>query len=318
MAKYIAKRILQAIPLLLVISFIVFTLIYIAPFDVVDSMTQPNMTEEQIDLLRERLGLNQPFLVQYGIWLQNIFMGNFGNSLVTQQPIAQELMLRIPNTMLLVIPSYLTAMVIAIVLGLVAAANRGGWVDKLISFIASIGIALPTFWFAMVLIYIFGYQLNWFGIVGMYTVGGDRSFGDLLNHFVLPYLTLTVNFFPRILRYVRSSAMTQLDEDYVTVQRSLQASKREIFTNHIRKHILIPVATQLGLALPMLVTGAIITETVFSWPGIGPYLMSATRGLDYPVIMAVMLLSATLVIMGNLLADVLYFVFDPRIRREES
>ncbi|MBF0779934.1 MULTISPECIES: ABC transporter permease [unclassified Granulicatella] len=316
MLKYIIKRILQVIPMLLLISFIVFSLIYIAPFDVVDSMTTPNMTQEQIDLLREKSGLNQPFLVQYFAWLQNIVAGNFGKSLVTQQSVLPELLTRIPNTMILVIPAYLTAILLAIILGLVASAYKGTWIDKLIDGIASFGIAIPTFWFAMILIYILGYQLNIFEIVGMYTVGQERTFGNFLSHFVMPYLTLTVNFFPRLLRYVRASAMQQLTQDYVSVQKAYQASKFTIFAKHISRHVMIPVVTQLGLALPMMVTGAIITETVFSWPGVGPYLMTATRGLDYPVIMAVMLLSSTLVILGNLLADILYFIVDPRIRRE--
>lgn len=316
MTKYIIKRILQAIPLLLIISLIVFFLIYIAPFDVVDSITTPNMSEEQIALIRERSGVDKPFWIQYAIWLKNILTGNFGHSLVTQQSIAQDLLTRIPNTMVLVIPAYITATLLAITLGLIAAAHRGKFLDKFLDWVASMGIAIPTFWFAMLLIYIFGYQLNWFGIVGMYTVGKERTFLDFLSHFILPYTTLTVNFFPRTLRYVRSSAMQQLNEEYVTVQRAFHASKKTIFANHIRPHIMIPVVTQIGLALPMMVTGALITETVFSWPGVGPYLMTATRGLDYPVIMAVMLLSASLVILGNLLADVLYFVVDPRIRRE--
>lgn len=316
MFKYIVKRVIQAIPLLLIISFIVFSLISIAPFDVIDAMALPEMTQEQVELLYKEHGLDKPFLARYWSWLQNVLTGNLGKSIITKQSIAQELATRIPNTMILVIPSYLTALAVAIGLGLLASSHKGGFLDKLIDFVASMGIALPTFWFAMILIYVFGYQLNWFAIVGMYSVGSDRSFGDFLSHFVLPYITLTVNFFPRTLRYVRSSAIQQTKEDYVVVQRAYRANRFDIFSKHISRHILIPVVTQIGLALPMLVTGALITETVFSWPGVGPYLMTATRALDYPVIMAVMLLSSTLVILGNLLADVLYFVVDPRIRRE--
>lgn len=315
MFQYILKRILQAIPLLLVISFIVFSLIHLAPYDVIDSMTTPNMSQSQIDLLRERYGLNEPFLVQYFIWLKNIVSGDLGYSLVTQKSIAQEMVVRIPNTIRLVLPAYLTALLLAITLGLIAGANKGKFLDRLIDGIASIGIAVPTFWFAMILIYFFGYHLNWFSIIGMHTVGKEGDFTDYINHFILPYLTLTVAFFPELTRYIRSSTMQQVSEDYVVVQRAFHATKWQIFSRHISRNVLIPVVTQIGLALPMLVTGAIITETIFAWPGVGPYLMSATKSLDYPVIMAMMLLSATLVILGNLLSDVLYSIVDPRIRK---
>lgn len=131
----------------------------------------------------------------------------------------------------------------------------------------------------------------------------------------MPYLTLTWAFFPRLTRYIRASAIEQISEDYVMVQKSYHASKTEIFVKHIGRNVMIPIVTQIGMALPMLVTGALITESIFSWPGVGPYLMTATRSLDYPVIMAVMLFSATLVILGNLLADILYSIVDPRIRQ---
>ena len=317
MLKYILKRVLQAIPLLLVISFIVFTLIYFAPFDASDAVITPNMTQEQIDLIRMRYGLDQPFITQYFTWLVNILHFDFGNSLISQHSIASELAVRIPNTMKLIIPAYLTALILAIVLGLLAAANKGKWIDRVIDGIASFGIAVPTFWFAMILIYLLGYKLDLFPIIGMNTIG-QTGFKDFMHHFIMPYITLTVAFFPDLTRYIRSSAMEQLSEDYVTVQKAFHATKWQIFFRHISRNVWIPVVTQLGLALPMLVTGAIITETIFGWPGVGPYLTTATRSLDYPVIMALMLFSATLVILGNLLADVLYSVVDPRIRKGGS
>ena len=238
-----------------------------------------------------------------------------GFSLVSQNSIAQELAVRIPNTIRLVLPAYLTALLLAILLGLLAAANKGKVWDRLIDGIASLGIAVPTFWFAMILIYLFGYRLNLFPIIGMYTVGKEGDFNDFLQHFILPYATLTVAFFPELTRYIRASATQQVSEDYIVVQQAFHATKWQIFSRHISRNVLIPIVTQIGLALPMLVTGAIITETIYGWPGVGPYLMSATKSLDYPVIMAIMLLSATLVILGNLLADVLYSIVDPRIRK---
>ena len=315
MIRYILKRILQAIPLLLVISFIVFTLIHLAPYDAIDSQITSNMSQEEINILREQSGLNKPFLIQYVDWLGQILSGNFGHSLVTHNSVGEEILAKIPNTISLVLPAYITALIIAIVLGLLAAANKGKWQDKFIDAVASLGIATPSFWIAMIFIYVLGYQLNLFPIIGMHTIGKEGDFGDFLSHFIMPYLTLTIVFFAELTRYVRSSALSQTNEEYVVVQQAFQATKTQIFTRHIIKNVLIPVITQVGMSLPMLVTGAIITETVFSWPGIGPYITQATRALDYPIIMAVMLLSATLVIVGNLISDILYSIVDPRIRR---
>ena len=315
MTRYILKRILQAVPLLLVISFIVFTLIHLAPYDAIDAQITSNMSQEEINILREQSGLNKPFLIQYVDWLGQILSGNFGHSLVTHNSVGEEILAKIPNTISLVLPAYITALIIAIVLGLLAAANKGKWQDKFIDAVASLGIATPSFWIAMIFIYVLGYQLNLFPIIGMHTIGKEGDFGDFLSHFVMPYLTLTIVFFAELTRYVRSSALSQTNEEYVVVQQAFQATKTQVFTRHIIKNVLIPVITQVGMSLPMLVTGAIITETVFSWPGIGPYITQATRALDYPIIMAVMLLSATLVIVGNLISDILYSIVDPRIRR---
>ena len=315
MIRYILKRILQAVPLLLVISFIVFTLIHLAPYDAIDAQITSNMSQEEINILREQSGLNKPFLIQYVDWLGQILSGNFGHSLVTHNSVGEEILAKIPNTISLVLPAYITALIIAIVLGLLAAANKGKWQDKFIDAVASLGIATPSFWIAMIFIYVLGYQLNLFPIIGMHTIGKEGDFGDFLSHFIMPYLTLTIVFFAELTRYVRSSALSQTNEEYVVVQQAFQATKTQIFTRHIIKNVLIPVITQVGMSLPMLVTGAIITETVFSWPGIGPYITQATRALDYPIIMAVMLLSATLVILGNLISDILYSIVDPRIRR---
>ena len=315
MIRYILKRILQAVPLLLVISFIVFTLIHLAPYDAIDAQITSNMSQEEINILREQSGLNKPFLIQYVDWLGQILSGNFGHSLVTHNSVGEEILAKIPNTISLVLPAYITALIIAIVLGLLAAANKGKWQDKFIDAVASLGIATPSFWIAMIFIYVLGYQLNLFPIIGMHTIGKEGDFGDFLSHFIMPYLTLTIVFFAELTRYVRSSALSQTNEEYVVVQQAFQATKTQIFIRHIIKNVLIPVITQVGMSLPMLVTGAIITETVFSWPGIGPYITQATRALDYPIIMAVMLLSATLVIVGNLISDILYSIVDPRIRR---
>ena len=314
MAKYITKRVIQAIPMLLIITIICFGLMNLAPYNAIDTFVTPKMSVAQVEAIKIKYGFDQPVPVQYIKWLGNILQGDFGNSILTKQKISSDLLIRIPNTIKLVLPSYLTAFILAIVLGLIAGMNKNKWLDKLIDGFCSIGIAVPSFWLAMIFIYIFAYQLQIFPIMGMHTIGMENNFGDYLRHFALPYLTLTLAFLPDLVRYVRSSTIGQLSEDYVMVQRAFGAGKYEILFKHVGKNVLLPIITKLGMALPMLVTGAIITETVFGWPGIGPYFIAGIRGFDYPIVMAILLLSATLVILGNLMSDILYCLTDPRIK----
>ena len=317
MARYIGRRLLIAIPLLLIITILCFMLMHLAPYDAIDAMTSPKMSADTVALIKAKYGYDQPIYVQYVRWLGGLLSGNFGYSIVTKQSIGSELAVRIPNTIILVLPSYLVAYVLAIVLGLFAGMHHGSRADKIIDGIASIGIALPSFWFSMMLILIFGYSLKLLPIVGMSTVG-DGTLIDLIRHYILPFVTLVVAFLPDNLRYVRSSTITQSSEDYVTVQKAFGSTHNEIMFHHICKNVLTPILTKLGMAMPLLITGAVITESVFSWPGVGPYFITAIKGMDYPVVMIVLVLSATFVILGNLLADVLCAMVDPRIRQGEG
>lgn len=317
MAKYILKRILQAIPLIIIISIICFVLIQLAPYNAVDTMITPKMSEETVNLIKAKYGFDKPVYIQYLLWIKGILGGNFGYSIITHESIVNDLLARIPATIILVLPSYIIALIISIILGLVAGSNKNKLIDKIIDGFSSIGIAVPSFWFAMILIFIFGYKLGVFPIIGMNTIGKEGSIGDFLLHFIMPSTVLVVAFLPDLIRYVRSSTITQISEDYVMVQKAFGASKREILFKHVCKNILLPIVTKMGMALPMLITGAMITETVFGWPGVGPYFVNAVKALDYPIIMDILLLSSSLVILGNLLSDILYCVIDPRIREME-
>ncbi|WP_374721340.1 ABC transporter permease [Peribacillus tepidiphilus] len=314
MLRYIVKRLLQAIPLLFLISVICFMLIQLAPYDAVDAMTTPNMTEETVQLIKEKYGLDKPAYVQFFYWIKGILQGNLGYSIVTHQSIAEDLMTRIPNTIALVLPAYIVALFLAIVLGLVAGAKKGKWADKWIDGFCSIGISIPSFWFAMILIFIFGYRLNLLPILGMNIIGQEESIQDLVMHLILPCTVLTFAFLPELTRFVRSSTIGQLSEDYVMVQKAYGESGFMILYKHVLRNVLLPIVTIVGMSLPILVTGAFVTETVFGWPGIGPYFVKAIQGFDYPVVMAIMLLSSSLVIIGNLLSDILYVIIDPRIK----
>lgn len=185
MLKYIIKRIAQAIPLLILITVICFTMINLAPYDAVDAITTPDMSAAEIEARREAYGLNDPVYVQYLRWFNNILHGNFGYSLLSHTSIKYDLLIRIPNTIKLVLPSYATAYLLSIVLGLLSGSSKNKWADKIIDGLCSIGISMPTFWFSMILIYTFGFVLNWLPIMGMHTVG-DNSLGDFLRHLVLP------------------------------------------------------------------------------------------------------------------------------------
>ncbi len=314
MAKYIIKRTLAAIPMVLIITVICFTLMNLAPYDAIDAMTSPKMPPETVALIKAKYGYDQPVYIQYLRWVDGMLNGNFGYSIVTHQSISTDLAVRLPNTIKLILPAYLLSYVLAIVLGLLAGSHKNRWVDKLIDGLSAVGIALPTFWVAMLLIYFLGYRLKLLPIVGMHTIGKEGSVGDFFKHFIMPFSALFLSFLPDAVRYVRSSTITQYSEDYVLVQQAFGASKAEIMFKHVCKNVLLPIITKLGMALPMLVTGAIITETIFGWPGVGPYFVKAIQGMDYPIVMVILVLSSILVILGNLLSDILYCLTDPRIK----
>lgn len=314
MAKYITKRILTALPMIIVITILCFTLMYFAPYDAIDAMTTPKMSMETVELIKAKYGYDQPVYIQYFRWLEGLVNGNFGYSMVTKQSITTDLATRLPNTIILVLPAYLSAFILATILGLLAGAYKNKSLDKIIDGVSSIGVAVPSFWLAMLFIYVLGYKLQLLPIVGMHTIGERGSLADFLRHYCMPFFTLMLTFLPQNLKFVRSSTITQFSEDYVLVQRAYGASKSEIMFKHVSKNVLLPVITRLGMAMPLLVTGAIITETVFAWPGVGPYFIKAIQGMDYPIVMIILVLSSALVILGNLLSDILYCVTDPRIR----
>jgi len=313
MLKYIAKRILQAVPIIFAITVVCFALIQAAPFDAIDMLTRPDMPVEMVAALKAHAGLDKSPIEQYFAWLVRVLHGDFGYSIVNHESVSATLAARLPNTIILVLPAYLLSLFLSIVLGLTAGANYSSPVDKLIDGICAVGMATPTFWVGMLLLYFFSYALNLLPVLGMYTMGQAETTGDLLRHLILPCTVLTLGFLPDNTRYIRSGTISQFREDYVMVQRAFGAGKAEILRRHVLKNVLLPVITLVGMSLPMLVTGAFITEALFSWPGVGTYFFTAIKGFDYPAVMAVLLMSSTMVITGNLLADILCCIVDPRI-----
>jgi peptide/nickel transport system permease protein len=289
-------------------------LIQLAPFDAIDMIARPDMAPEVVQALRVRAGLDKSPAVQFISWLRRMVGGDLGYSLVNHQSVAQALAARLPNTVLLVLPSYTLAVFISIALGLLAGAHHNTKIDNIIDGICSVGMATPTFWIGMILLYVFAYALNLLPVLGMHTLGRENNFTDLIRHMVLPCTVLTTALIPETTRYVRSGAIGQYREDYVMVQQAFGSGKGAILLRHVMKNVLLPVITLVGMSLPMLVTGAFITESLFSWPGVGTYFFGAIQGFDYPVIMVVLLFSSTVVILGNLLADICYCLVDPRIK----
>lgn len=313
MRQLIARRLIQTIPLLFFVSIACFALIKMAPGDPVLSFVTPNMHAEDIERVRHSLGLDKPAYVQYFLWLKEMFQGNFGYSLVNHQPVSTLILDRLPATAGLMGCALLLAVLIAIPLGLVAGAFRNRWPDKVISFLSYIGISVPIFWLAILMIYLFAIHLHWLPSMGMRSIGVNNA-GDVLKHGIMPVSVLAFSFLSTYVRYIRSSTIGQLKEDYVQIQYAYGSNRWLVLFRHVLKHVLLPIITLLGMSMAELVAGAIVTETVFSWPGIGSLSMTAVRGMDYPVIMGITLFSALFLIIGNLLADILYGFADPRIK----
>ncbi|WP_063564393.1 ABC transporter permease [Paenibacillus sp. O199] len=313
MNNYIVRRIAQAIPLLFVISIVSFTLIKLAPGDPVLSFVTPNMGAEDVERIRQNLGLDQPMYVQYVVWLKNVLSGDLGYSLVNHRPVAEMIVERLPATFGLMGASLLLSLLISIPLSMIAGSRQNGLFDRGLSLISYIGISIPSFWFGMMLIYFFAVELHWLPSMGMRTVGMDSAW-DIIKHGILPCTVLTFMNVSVYMRYIRSNTISQLEEDYVQIQYAYGATKGTVLLRHVLKNVLLPVITILGMSLPELIAGAFITESVFSWPGMGSLGISAVHGLDYPIIMGITMMSSVLLVVGNLVADILYGVVDPRIK----
>ncbi len=314
MIKMILKRILQIIPMLFIISIISFFLLQLAPGDPIRLYVTPNMKPEDIERVRTSLGLDQPIYVQYIKWLTELLQGNLGYSIRSNQPVLGLILERIPATIGLMGISLLLTLAIAIPLGLLSSILENSYIDKIFNVFAYIGLSIPSFWLGIILIDFFSVRFQLLPSTGMRTIGMD-TFADLIKHSILPIITLTLQSCAIYYRYVRSNAIAELKEPYIEFEYSKGLSKFEIVQKHVLKNVLLPVITLLGMSLPSLITGAFITERIFSWPGMGSFGIDAIYNLDYPIIMAITLFSGALLIIGNLLADITYQLVDPRIRK---
>ena len=302
------------IPVLIGITFINFGIVNLAPGDAVDLMIDPNMSEADKEIRRENLGLNDPFLVRYFRWVTELLRGNLGYSFTTYKPVTERVISRIAPTFLLMGTAIIIAYLIAIPLGILSALKPYSWLDYLTSFIGLSGVSIPTFFSGLVVIYVFSLKLGWLPSGGIKSLGAESSFIDSLRHLILPAAILALANVGLVLRLMRSSTLEILQQDYIRTAWAKGLSQRLVVLHHVLRNSLIPIVTMAGMQVPVLISGAVITEQVFQWPGMGLLTIQAILSRDYPTIMALNLLAAILVLIGTLTADILYVVIDPRIQ----
>jgi peptide/nickel transport system permease protein len=319
MARYVVRRLIQAIPIIIGISIITFFIVYSAPGDPFDRFRSNKVSPEVIENLRRVYGLDQPLPVQFVKWFTTFWTfpwdpTAWGYSITDGQPVRDKIFERIPSTLQLMGTSLFLTIIIAIPVGILGAVKQYSIADKTIAVVTTIGYALPTFWLGLILRQIFAQQLDLFPLFGKNTFGKEGDILDLLWHLFLPVLTLTIVGVAGWSRYMRASMLEVLRADYIRTAKAKGLASSRVIFKHALRNALIPIVTLLGLTIPTLLAGAAITEAVFSWPGLGYLGVSAVTERDYPVVLAFAMIGGVMVIIGNLLADVLYGVVDPRIK----
>jgi len=309
---YILRRLAQGAVLLVVVSAVVFAIVHAAPGGPA-LLIQPDVDPTQVAAMEKQLGLDDPIPVQYARWLRHAVRGNLGTSYQHSLPTRELLAERIPNTLLLSGVALGLAVLLAIPLGTISAVYRYSYLDYAATVTAFVGVSIPVFWLAILLVILFSVTLGWLPSAGMRTVGAPASFADLLRHLAMPSLVLATFPLAQLVRYVRSSMVDVLAQDYVRTARAKGLSETAMLCRHALRNALIPMVTVLGVLTPRLLGGAVITETVFAWPGLGRLAVEDAITRDYPVIMGATLLVSALVILSNLITDLLYVVIDPRI-----
>jgi len=308
--------VLESIPLLLGIAVLSFIFMQLAPGGP-DALFARNgrMSAEQLAAIRRSMGLDRPPHEQLLAWITNIFQGDLGVSYSQFRPVSHVIAEVFPNTVILMAAGLLISLVSALVFGILAARRPYGIFDNVTSFLSYFGLAMPVFWFGLMLQLLFAVRLGWLPSAGMYSPDGGST-QDLLRHLTLPALTIAIGSIAGWSRYVRSSTLEQLSQDYVRSARSKGLTERRVMTGHVLRNSLIPLVTVVGIDVPLYLTGAVLTETVFSWPGMGRLFYDALTVRDYPVLMGILVLGAALIIIGNLIADLVYGLLDPRITYE--
>lgn len=317
MLAFVAQRLLTLVPLLLGVTLFAFLLISSAPGDPIATLLAAGDTAvdvQTIEARRRALGLDDALPVQYARWVGRLVQGDLGRSFATGRPVAADVAQRVRATGRLAVTALVVALLVGVVGGVAAAARRGTWVDQAVAFLSFLAVATPPFFVGLALIYVFSLKLGVLPTGGMGRLGGGGGLTDALRHMLLPATVLALPLIAEVLRYTRGSMLEVLDLDFVRTARGKGASERSVRYRHALRNALLPVITVTALALPSMLGGAIVTETVFQWPGLGALTLEAVLQRDYPIILAVTLVSGVAVVTANLIADVLYALADPRVR----
>lgn len=318
MVSYIVRRILISIPLFLLITMMVHALFVLAPGDPVANIvgyeTMTQMTAEQLEIVRVQYGFDQPWIVRYGRWLGSALQGDLGFPYKATGTVMHNLRVRIGPTVQLMASAMVLSLIIGIPVGIVQAFKQYSPLDYGLTVWVFLMLSVPVFFLSLGAMYIFALKLDWLPTSGMRTIGAPSSVMDRLQHLVLPAVVLAGYYAGMFARYTRSSILEVMNEDYVRVARAKGLAERVVIVVHVFRNGLLPLITIVTLSLPQLLGGAIIVETIFQWPGLGMLGWRATTTRDYPILMGILLLSATAILVSNLLADVLYGIADPRVR----
>ncbi len=318
MGRYIIRRLLQAIPLLLLVSLVVFLLIHLLPGGPERVLFSPRLDGAARQALRVRLGLDKPLWLQYLFWLKGALTGDFGNSFADGQLVISDIGARVPATIELFGAALLFALLLAVPLGVISAVRQYGLIDYSITILGYFGISMPIFFFALIMQEVFSVKLGWLPDFGRssdaeFATGFDY-FLDYLLHLILPMIVLSLAFMAGWSRYMRSSMLDVIRQDYMRTARAKGLGPVRILVRHGMRNALIPILTIVALDFGGIAGGAAVTETIFAWPGLGRLFLDALSARDYPILLAMLLMSAVVVVLFNLIADVLYGVLDPRIR----
>jgi peptide/nickel transport system permease protein len=304
--RFLLRRLLLTLPVLIGVSTLVFSLIHLIPGDPVQTMLGESASPADVAQMRTRLGLDRPLLVQYGAFMKGAVSGDLGRSLRSSQPVASEIAQRFPATLELALAAMAVALIVAIPLGIIAAVNADTRVDHLATTAALLGISVPNFWLGPLLAIVFSIELGWLPVSGRGT----------LAHLVLPAVTLGAPLAAVLARMTRASLLEELRELYVLAARSRGVSRTRAVLRHAFRNSLIPVVTIIGLQAGVVLTGAVVTETIFAWPGVGRYLIQSITARDYPAVQGCILFIAIAYVSVNLITDLAYGFLDPRIRYE--
>jgi peptide/nickel transport system permease protein len=312
MFAYAVRRVLATIPVMLVVALFVFSLLYIAPGDPAAIIAGDQATPADVERIRQSLGLDRPYLVRFGDWLWHILHGDLGTSIFTNLPVTHMIAQRIEPTLSLMVLTIVFSIVIAIPLGVLAAWKHGTWIDRAVMVVSVLGFSVPVFVFGYLLAYLFALQLNWLPVQGFTPI--SEGFWPFLQGLVLPTVALGLIYVALLARITRATMLDVLSQDYVRTAKAKGVGQRAVLFVHALKNAAVPIVTVIGNGVALLIGGAVVTESVFAIPGLGRLTVDAILRRDYPVIQGVVLLFSVTYVLVNLVVDLLYTAFDPRIR----